>query len=399
MARQCIILSPEAIQTAKPCDPRVRLHHAAVSVLAIYTTNMKSSRKTSLPKLVAIYNNMFLIGPNDKQLCVSALRYHLKEMTTRQITDVQYLYFHQMKTKRHSLRMGIPFHKKNRSQFGEDVKSIHKQIEIHQHSLPILYSSPKLHQRPHGTAFERDISLSQHTIAKHNIKNASIDVNVADDNSGIVQKEDIVVAFEHSTIINAINLNMRGGLQRFRQNMFAYMISRTKTDVVRVGSKTKNDPNPTNIRARFGYNQIQPPTHHSHWMLKGEKMPSYNVQDFLDMSEELRHDLIKLAEGAQRFLSDHYRSPMRDHDRTKFCAKRLNAAMGFSTSTSKFEYFDIVLSQNAVLKKHMDYKNDSRLGYDHCVVYSFFCDNNYRIAVIMTTRRDVGAALSRAMKR
>lgn len=395
-----IILSPEAIQKAKPSDPSLRLHHAAVSVLAIYTTNKnnnKTSPKTSLPKLVSIYNNTFLNRSNDKQLRVQTLRNCLKKMTTQQMKEMQYLYFHQMKAEQHGLQMATPFHKKNRSQFGEDVQKIYRQIEIHQHSHPILYSSPKLHQRPHGTAFEKDITKSHQIISKHNILNASIDINMAD-SSGVVQRNDIVVAFEHSTIINAINLTMQRGLQRFRQSMFAYMLTRTKTDAVRVG-KTKHDHTPTNIRARFGYNQIQLPTHHSHWVLEGEKMPSYNIQDFLDMSEELRYDFIKLAEGAQRFLSDHYRSPMRDHDRTKHCAKRLNAAMGFSQSTSKFEYFDIVLSKNAILKKHMDYKNDSRLGYDHCVVYSFFCDTTYRISVIMTTRRDVGCALSRAMKR
>ena len=54
------------------------------------------------------------------------------------------------------------------------------------------------------------------------------------------------------------------------------------------------------------------------------------------------------------------------------------------------------MTKNAQLKKHMDYKNDGRAGYDHCVVYSFFYAK-HRVAVIMTTRRDVGAAFDRAM--
>ena len=125
-------------------------------------------------------------------------------------------------------------------------------------------------------------------------------------------------------------------------------------------------------------------------------MPSYNVYDFLDMDEDLRYNMMKLAEGGQRFLCDHYRSAGRDLNRIKHCVKRLNEAMGFPQSTSRFEYFDIVLTQNTLLKKHMDYKNDNREGYDHCVVYSFFY-GTFRIAVIMTTRRDIGAALDRAL--
>ena len=299
-----------------------------------------------------------------------------------------------MKTKQHGLQMQIPSHQKNRDQFGEDASKIRKQIEIHQCTEPILYSCPKLHERPHGSAPEMYLRRSRATIEKHGIENVAISKSMAGD-SGVAKEEDVVVAFDHSRIIIAINMTMRGGLEQFRQSLFAYMMSRNKTDTVRNEKLSKGQP-ATNIRARFGYNQIQRPTHHSHWTLEGERMPSYNVYDFLDMDEDLRYNIIKFAEGGQRFLCDNYRSAMRDLNRISHCVKRLNEAMGFPQSTSRFEYFDVVLTRNALLKKHMDYKNDYRHGYDHCVVYSFFC-GTYRIAVIMTTRRDIGAALDRAL--
>ena len=380
---------------AHPDDPRLRLHHAAVSVLAIYLSTKgseKTSTKTSLPKLIAVYNSKYLNRLGDKKLCVKTLRRCLKKMSEQQ--RLQYLYFHQMKTKQHGLQMQIPSHQKNRDQFGEDASKIRKQIEIHQCTEPILYSCPKLHERPHGSAPEMYLRRSRATMEKHGIENAVISKSMAGD-SGVVKEDDVVVAFDHSRIIIAINMTMRGGIEQFRQSLFTFMMSRDKTDTARVKKLSTGQP-ATNLRARFGYNQIQRPTHHSHWSLEGERMPSYNVYDFLDMDEDLRYNMMKLAEGGQRFLCDHYRSAGRDLNRIKHCVKRLNEAMGFPQSTSRFEYFDIVLTQNTLLEKHMDYKNDNREGYDHCVVYSFFY-GTFRIAVIMTTRRDIGAALDRAL--
>ena len=87
--------------------------------------------------------------------------------------------------------------------------------------------------------------------------------------------------------------------------------------------------------------------------------------------------------------------------RTKVFAKRLNNALGFPHSRAKFEYYDIVLSCNLVLLKHLDTKSDHRKGYTICVVYSFYqvieCVQ-YKISIIMTTRNTVGCALDNANK-
>ena len=63
-----------------------------------------------------------------------------------------------------------------------------------------------------------------------------------------------------------------------------------------------------------------------------------------------------------------------------------------------FEYYDILLSRNTVLLKHIDSKNDHRPGYNFCVVYSFFQvieKLEYNVSIIMTTRSDVGAAIEK----
>jgi hypothetical protein len=44
--------------------------------------------------------------------------------------------------------------------------------------------------------------------------------------------------------------------------------------------------------------------------------------------------------------------------RTKHAAGRLNESLGKPSSTSKFEYIEISLSKDAIIRMHMDYKND-----------------------------------------
>ena len=61
----------------------------------------------------------------------------------------------------------------------------------------------------------------------------------------------------------------------------------------------------------------------------------------------------------------------------------------------------MVLSLNIVLPKHIDSKNDSRKGYNLCVVYSFYKnidDLEYKVSVIMTTCSAVGTAYDKAIK-
>lgn len=63
-----------------------------------------------------------------------------------------------------------------------------------------------------------------------------------------------------------------------------------------------------------------------------------------------------------------------------------------------WEYIDIVVTCETGLCRHADHSNDGRDGYRHCAVYSFFrsVDNvEYKVSVIMTTRKSVGGAMKR----
>ena len=388
-----IILSKDEARNADINGPDYRLHCAALSVLRIYL----NGEKKNLSKLVSMYNNYHLTRPDDKVLKRRTLSDYIKKMKNTMSTksnapeQSKYIYLQIMKTNNHSLRQNVVVEEKEREQYGRDVDKIGTEIEIIQGRHNILYSGPKLDKRPHGAAYMRDIHESRRMKAKREIKSFTISRSTAGA-AGVIRKEDVVAAYGHSKILKTIGATMtEGGLKKFHAMLYKFMKTRCKTDTVRVNAKS--EANSVNVRVRYGFNQIQPDCD---FKLRGEKMPSYNVRDFEEMSDELRSNMMKLAEGAQRFVSESYRSPMRDLNRIAYFAKRLNKAMGFAKSSSCFEYFDIVMTKNAQLKKHMDYKNDGRAGYDHCVVYSFFYAK-HRVAVIMTTRRDVGAAFDRAM--
>ena len=127
-------------------------------------------------------------------------------------------------------------------------------------------------------------------------------------------------------------------------------------------------------------------------------MLSPTLKSSTSMSNSLKRQLMTVIESSQVFVEQHYKDSFPDHRRTTLFAGRLNCALGFPRSRAKFEYYDIVLSRNTILRKHIDHKNDHRDGYNHCVVYSFFQEIDgveYRVSIVMTTRSTVGCPYDR----
>ena len=127
-------------------------------------------------------------------------------------------------------------------------------------------------------------------------------------------------------------------------------------------------------------------------------MPTLNVTPFLHISKSLQRQIISVMETATSIARSEDHASFSHPIRTKLFAKIFNNAMGFGSSSSLFEYIQIVISKNTVLNEHIDHKNDHRSGYNFCSVYSFYHvkDNEeYRISLIMTTRTTIGAALEK----
>ena len=127
-------------------------------------------------------------------------------------------------------------------------------------------------------------------------------------------------------------------------------------------------------------------------------MPTISYEPFLKMPIMVRKELRNIFECATQVLKSKMPTMLPKHNVRKACAMELNAAMGLPSASMEFEYYDIVLTRNVVLPKHIDRSNDHRKGYNYCVVYSFFHIINqleYKVSIIMTSRVSVGAALAK----
>ncbi len=81
-------------------------------------------------------------------------------------------------------------------------------------------------------------------------------------------------------------------------------------------------------------------------------------------------------EEATKFAMPTNQQCFGDHIRNTLFSKMMNTQMGFQESQSKFEYAEIVLNRNCVMKEHIDSKNDHRHGCNSCIVYSSFAKVN-----------------------
>ena len=124
-------------------------------------------------------------------------------------------------------------------------------------------------------------------------------------------------------------------------------------------------------------------------------MPFLRTKPFTNLPQSIKAQLMILFSAASKFTQYHHTDTFSNPDRNKHCAGYLNSSMGYPKSNSLFEFFDIVVFRNTILRKHCDHRNCHRLGYNYCCVYSFFPTVNnieYRVSVIMTTRTTVGCA-------
>ena len=119
------------------------------------------------------------------------------------------------------------------------------------------------------------------------------------------------------------------------------------------------------------------------------------VSQFMDMDPTIRSRLMILFELSSHFIQQHDKTVFCNLDRNNIFASRFNKLMGFEGSLSNFEYIDLVLSRNTILRKHIDGKNDHRPGYNQCAVYSFYQHIDgleFKVSIVMTTRTAIGAA-------
>jgi hypothetical protein len=140
-------------------------------------------------------------------------------------------------------------------------------------------------------------------------------------------------------------------------------------------------------RINIGFGQTQTTTNPKQLRMKengGKLMKDYSP---------LKKQLAQILSFGQACLDSYYPNAFADDYRNNLFGSYLQSRFG--EGSFRWEFIDISIQHtNAILPKHMDYKNDPREGYDYCLVYSFTVDQ-FRICFIMTSRANCGAASER----
>ena len=407
--------------------PRIRKHIAFSKVIHYFHLNFDVRREHDIrlnripPMLTMIvnhYNNVYLCRPTDIKLSsILVWKFTFRRSFSKrpkpplrsmshQAIYIQQRYNTPNETKLFNQRRHFPA---CQNQIGIDYHRIRTNTTIAQpDGVNLFYLVENLHSNWHGSVDMTQTDNLDLLFDYFNIQHGQISPQSAGGcRDGIQSMNNIYVAYKDSLPITLLERAMVPcGLNRFHDNLTRQLLIEKGTDPARMSGQVVEGETSLNHRLTFGYGRVQPTVEDTTrwkvhpWTWKGEKMPTIRFLPFKVLPEELKPQLIKIFEAAQLFVDKNLPGSFPVQRRTKTFSKLLNEMLGYPKAKFKFEYFDIVLSLNTILPKHIDSKNDNRQGYNLCCVYSFYQKNDnveYKVSIIMTTRSAVGAAYDKGI--
>ena len=281
-----------------------------------------------------------------------------------------YIYIHQMKPGPHNITKA----EKTRSGQRGDMYRTLQQIGI-MPGTTFMYSTEggsSLRACPHGAALESDKELSDKILNNHKVELIDISKETA---KGEVYKVDGVrVVYDDSKIIQDMEN------QQFKQQIIAHFLENHQKTEVEQKNKNRDGHSTAKFTRLDGGVQDRYPRN-SLGITKsynGEKIPIIKTKNFEKLSPEVLAYLFKVIfPSGQKFLDDSGGSERyNDKLRYNLFAYKFNNALGFGSAKTRFEYYDILVTEvstlsGASLYRHVDGKNDNRAGYTGSVVYSF----------------------------
>jgi hypothetical protein len=294
------------------------------------------------------------------------------------------------------------------NQLGADFHTIKNNTSIIQpKGTHLIYMSTNLHCRHHGSHSLNKLPDRKQLCEHLGIKFSSISPKTAGPR-GLHQTNNVYVLYPQNKFLQDLDLTFVCGLSRLHYDLTVYLLNNVKTtDASRMEGKIIQSSPSLDIRLSFGFGCIERAVKErenwniQRWQYNNNEMPTLKFQTFTILPKILQSQLLRVIESGQLFAESNMPNVFPNHLRTTIFAKRLNNALGFPHSRTKFEYYDIVLSCNLVLLKHLDTKNDHRKGYNICVVYSFYqvieCVQ-YKISITMTTKSTVGCVIDNVDK-
>jgi len=312
-----------------------------------------------------------------------------------------YVYIHVMKDGPHNIT------KKEKTRPGQrgDIHRTLQQISI-MPSIMFMYATERdysLRNCPHGTAAVSDKARSDKIFNNHNINLNDITKEIAE--GRVAKVGNVRVVYDDSSVIQQMQNDYSA---EFQQQLIAHFLLYHKKTDAELKNQNRDSHSTHGFTRLDGGIQDRYPNRHSSLTIQtcnGEKIPIIKTKNFEKLPKQvLQHLFEVIFHNGQLFLDAGGGEKRYNDDlRYKLFAREFNEQLGFDHTISRFEYFDILVtevgaSSSAGLFRHVDGKNCSRSGYDNAVIYSFHSEHenkHYKCSIIMTSRNVCGAAMDR----
>jgi hypothetical protein len=260
-----------------------------------------------------------------------------------------------------------------------------------------------LRKAPHGSARLSDLDEKNKSLLRRGIK--IIDITKEKAKGEVLQVGDLRIMYDDNDKVQDLHSD------EFQESIISHFLANHKKIEDDGKGKNKNrDPHSTSICSRIDGGcraRYQPPSVEHPRLYEGEiKIPNIITRNFLKLPRKILDYLFtKIFPAGQEFLDSSDEAVYNDPLRNSLFAEHINREVGYESSTARFEYYDILLTEVgtslSTLIRHMDKQNDLRSGYDYSVVYSFYRVHKgtlYKCSIIMTTRKTCGAAMEKINK-
>ena len=141
------------------------------------------------------------------------------------------------------------------------------------------------------------------------------------------------------------------------------------------------------IRLDMGFSKAQPRN-------RGASVGFKHVE----LSEASKSAIRHVGNALEKKAREHYNGSFGNRERTNFVSERMSDLLDLRGQPWIWEYIDLSVTYAGCTRRHCDYNNDYRPGYDIAAIHSYpalWKGKMWRVNMIFTTRYNVGAQMRR----
>ena len=269
---------------------------------------------------------------------------------------------------------------------------------------PYWYNATDLGSNPHCSVPDAMVDKVIEDYEANGIPHTTVDYSSQGaDGMARSHRFGFTIAYQTSQLLRTIEQNASGFEDELLEHLL-HMHRRglTTKDETRMMTLFRDELNEekTMERIRGGWGQGQPswsPAYREHEEIM---IPSLKCEGLKTMSRALRKKLYWVFHLVAEMVKKEHPGAFWDEMRQKIFGGMMREELGCDDDDPVFpwEYFDVLVTCDTALSRHCDHLNDWRKGYNHTSVYSYHRTvegAEYKVSIIMTTRRSVGRAMER----